>query len=220
MKGDHDYDRRYLGKYRRARYELGAVVVWLGQRGLEAGRIVRLSGGSDWNDTAHVRKFVVSAGVTERGARGELAEEEWEKEDPSMMPRHAHWDEPDRSLEQTYMEARRTAGDIRTGTSPEPDFVEDTTSNPQIDYEVVSTEVIKLFAVAVTDTTTHSSKAGKRKTWMIWEKPSVITKALRRHSDYHSYEAPVPKGDEGRHYEGRLELLGWEKMTEGKKREY
>ena len=91
MKGDHDYDRRYLGKYRRARYELGAVVVWLGQRGLEAGRIVRLSGGSDWNDTAHVRKFVVSAGVTERGARGELAEEEWEQEDPSMMPRH--WDE-------------------------------------------------------------------------------------------------------------------------------
>ena len=100
MNGDHDYDRYYLGKYRRARYELGAVVVWLGQRGLEAGRIVRLSGGSDWNDTAHVRKFVVSAGVTERGARGELAEEEWEKEDPSMMPRH--WDEPDRSLEDLY----------------------------------------------------------------------------------------------------------------------
>jgi len=218
MGGDHDYDRRFLGKYTRARYELGAVVVWWGQRGMEAGSIVRLSGGSDWNDTAHVRKFVVSAGVTELGARGELAEEEWEQEDPSRMPRH--WDEPDRGQEQTYAEAWRTAGDIRTGTSPEPDFVEDTTSNPQIDYEVISMEVIGLFAVAVTDTTTYSSKAGKRKTWMIWERPMVITDALQHHSDYHSYEAPVSKGDEGRHYEGRLELLGWEKKTEEEQRNY
>jgi len=151
MEGAHDYDRQFLGKNRRARYELGAVVVWQGQCGLEAGRIVKLSGGMEWDDLAHVRRFVVSAGVAERGSRPELAEDEWEKVDQSRMPRH--WDEPDRSLEQTYLEAWRTAGDTRTGKLPEPDFVEDTMSNPQIEYEVVSMEVNKLFAVAVTDTT-------------------------------------------------------------------
>jgi hypothetical protein len=141
MEGDHNYDRQFLGKYRRARYELGAVVVWQGQYGLEAGRIVKLSGGMEWNDLAHVRRFVVSAGVAERGSRGELAEEEWENVDQSRMPRH--WDEPDRSLEQTYLEAWRKAGDIRTGKPPEPDFVKDTSSNPQIEYEVGSQQTLR-----------------------------------------------------------------------------
>lgn len=50
--------------------------------------------------------------------------------------------------------------DIRTGTPPEPDFVEDTKSNPQIEYEVVSMEVSQKALCSSGDRYYHAELGG------------------------------------------------------------
>ena len=58
------------------------------------------------------------------------------------------------------MQANGGPNVIRTGTPPEPDFVEDTKSNPQIEYEVVSMEVSQKALCSSGDRYYHAELGG------------------------------------------------------------